>query len=325
MSMRGDDPKQLQAMVRELGRRASDYREYIGGHETRTRMVLIDPLLRELGWNPENPDEVQVEFKLETGKADYVLMKDGKPVAVIEAKRLGNNLGSGVHLQVLQYTQSPECSQIGLVAFTNGDDWIFCRRSHKWESLRVKISADQPFEAAYHFVECLSASRFEPEPTRNSTRLDTSIVLEVSSPATPLQEADWKQKPALLRFEDGSKRVVNSWARVYLETCRYVVYEGLVKPDDYPVVLAKGQQVKRCAMNTSKVHPNGNDFTDPREVSEGVWLENDLGSNEARKEYSVRMLRHFGIDPGSVQIEYATITIDSSKPPPMPLNKGRAR
>ena len=325
MSMRRDDPKQIEQMVRALKDRASERREYIEGHETRTRLVLVDPLLRELGWNPENPDEVQVEFKLETGKADYVLMKDGKPVAVIEAKRLGNNLGSGVHLQVLQYTQSPECSQIGLVAFTNGDDWIFCRRSHKWKSLRVKISADQPFEAAYHFVECLSASRFEPEPTRNSTRLDTSIVLEVSSPATPLQEADWKQKPALLRFEDGSKRVVNSWARVYLETCRYVVYDGLVQPDDYPVVLAKGQQVKRCAMNTSKVHPNGNDFTDPREVSEGVWLENDLGSNEARWDYSVRMLRHFGIDPGPVQIEYATITIDSAKPPPMPLNKGRAR
>ena len=325
MSMRRDDPKQLEPIVRALRQRASEHRDYLQGHETRTRLMLVDPLLRELGWNPENPDEVQVEFKLEAGKPDYVLMRDGKAVAVIEAKRLGNNLGSDVHLQVLQYTQSPECSQIGLVAFTNGDEWIFCRRSNKWKSLRVKISAEQPFETAFHLVDCLSASRFEPPPPRNFTQLKGSVVMTVQSPATTLPEADWTRKPALLRFEDGSERVVSTWSRVYLETCRYIVYDGLVKPEDYPVVLAKGHQVKRCAMNTSEVHPNGNDFTAPREVSEGVWLENDLGSNEARKDFSVRMLRKFGIDPGTVQIEYATITVDSAKPPPMPLNKGRAK
>lgn len=325
MSMRRDDPKQIEQMVRALKDRASEHREYIEGHETRTRLVLIDPLLRELGWDPEDPEVVQVEFKLKAGKIDYALMKDGEPVAVIEAKRLGTNFGSGVPHQVIKYIKDPECSNIRLVAFTNGDEWVICRESGDYEDERVKISADQPFETAYHFVDCLSASRFEPEPTRSDDRGVIRTVLQVQSPVTPLPEADWKQKPSLLRFEDGSKRVVNSWARVYLETCRYVVYDGLVQPDDYPVVLAKVHQVKRCAMNTSKVHPNGNDFTDPREVSEGVWLENDLGSNKAIKDYSVRMLRKFGIDPGSVQIEYATITIDSSKPPPMPLNKGRAR
>ena len=325
MSMRRDDPNQIERMVRALGRRASEHREYVQGHETRTRMVLVDPLLRELGWDPEDPELVQVEFKLKAGKPDYVLMKNGKPVAVIEAKRLGTDFGRGVSDQVIKYFKDPECSNIKMVALTNGDEWVIYSESGDYEAERVKISADQPFKTASYLVAYLSASRFEPEPTRSDGRGVIRTVFQVQSPVTPLQEADWKLKPALLRFKDGSKRVVNSWARVYLETCRYVVYDGLVQPDDYPVVLAKGHQVKRCAMNNSKLHPNGNDFTDPKEVSEGVWLENDLGSNEARKDYSVRMLRKFGIDPGSVQIEYATITVDSSKPPPMPLNKGRAR
>ncbi len=325
MSMRRDDPKQIEQMVRALRQRASEYREYIQGHETRTRMVLVDPLLRELGWNPEDPEKVQVEFDLKAGKPDYALMMGGEPVAVIEAKRLGTDFGRGVPDQVIKYFRDPQCSNIKMVALTNGDEWIVYRESGDYKGERLRLSAEQPFETAYDLVDRLSASRFEPEPTRRDDRGVLRTVFQVQSPVTPLPEADWKQKPSLLRFEDGSKRVVNSWARVYLETCRYVVYDGLVQPGDYPVVLAKGQQVKRCAMNTSKVHPNGNDFTDPREVSEGVWLENDLGSNKATKDYSVRMLRHFGIDPGSVQIEYATITIDSSQPPPMPLNKGRAK
>ena len=325
MSMRRDDPNQIERMVRELGRRASEHREYIQGHEARTRMVLVDPLLRELGWNPENPDEVQVEFKLEAGEPDYVLMKDGKPVAIIEAKRLGTDFGRGVPHQVIKYIKAPECSNIKLVAFTNGDEWVICREFEDYDEERLKISADQPFKTASYLVAYLSASRFEPEPTGNDSRVVIRTVFQVQSPVTPLPEADWKLKPARLRFEDGSERVVSTWSRVYLETCRFIVYDGLVNPEDYPVVLAKGSQVKRCAMNTSRVHPNGNDFTDPKEVSEGVWLENDLGSNEARKDYSVRMLRKFGIDPGTVQIEYATITVDSAKPPPMPLNNGRAK
>ena len=319
------DPETLEKAVLEINERIKAHREYIAGDETRTRVVLIDPLLRALGWNLENPDEVQLEFKLSTGKPDYALMKDGQPIAVIEAKRLGTRLETQNPGQVIKYTDDRKFSQRQVVAFTNGEVWRFFRASKNWDAETVDLSSVQTFKTAFDLVECLSASRFEPPPPRNSNRLVSAVVMTVQSPATTLVEADWKRKPALLRFEDGSKRVVNSWARVYLETCRYVVYDGLVQPDDYPVVLAKGQQVKRCAMNTSKVHPNGNDFTDPREVSEGVWLENDLGSNKAIKDYSVRMLRKFGIDPGSVQIEYATITIDSSKPPPMPLNKGRAR
>ena len=97
------DPKQLDKTVRELRERAAAHRDYIKGHETRTRVLLIDPLLRELGWAPENPDEVQLEFKAAKRTPDYALMVEGTAVAVIEAKRLGTNLGSGVQVQVIQY------------------------------------------------------------------------------------------------------------------------------------------------------------------------------------------------------------------------------
>ena len=56
-----------------------------------TRAALIDPLLRELGWDTENPALVMPEYRLGRGYADYALLKDGKPVMMVEAKKLGNS------------------------------------------------------------------------------------------------------------------------------------------------------------------------------------------------------------------------------------------
>ena len=312
------DPKQLETTVRELKERAAAHRDYIKGHETRTRSLLIDPLLRGLGWDTEDPDAVQLEYKLAAGFADYALMNGDTLAAVIEAKRLGTGLGGSVHLQVIQYIQDPACSQIDLVAFTNGDDWVFCRRSDNWKALRVKISGDQPFATAYDLVDCLSARRFQPPPPSKHTVLKESVVFQVTSQATPLPDADWKKKPARVRFEDGSEQEVNSWPTLYLEVSRHVVDKGLVKPDDYPVVLARSKQIKKCAMNTSPVHPHGRRFGSAREVREGIWLEVELPGSKARRDYSVSMLERFGLNPASVQIEYAPVTIASGDSPPRP-------
>ena len=70
-------------------------------NEDETRRRLIDPLLREAGWDPDAPGvrEVQVAG-LPTpsgrGAADYVLWgDDGKPLAVVEAKATGHSAFRG--------------------------------------------------------------------------------------------------------------------------------------------------------------------------------------------------------------------------------------
>ena len=65
-------------------------------HETSTRYILIDPILRALGWDLSNPDECVVEYEVArrgnypATRVDYVLKcATGQPVVVIEAKRIG--------------------------------------------------------------------------------------------------------------------------------------------------------------------------------------------------------------------------------------------
>ena len=65
--------------------------EYINS-ELRTKYVMIDPMLRALGWDTGNPSQVQLEtrFPQATGIPDYTLFKGSirQPVGIIEAKTL---------------------------------------------------------------------------------------------------------------------------------------------------------------------------------------------------------------------------------------------
>ncbi len=123
------NPKAVEKTVAVLRRRIRGDGKYIARYETRTRVVLIDPLLRSLGWDPEDSKEVQLEFRGKTGRFDYALMMDGKPVAVIEAKKHMDDLSTVVQSQGIKYVKDPKSSGIRLFAITDGDDWIVFRES----------------------------------------------------------------------------------------------------------------------------------------------------------------------------------------------------
>ena len=65
-----------------------------GLNEQNTKATLIEPVLRTLGWNVENIDEVQREFRLKKRDkpVDYGLLILRTPRLFIEAKALGSNL-----------------------------------------------------------------------------------------------------------------------------------------------------------------------------------------------------------------------------------------
>ncbi len=65
--------------------------------EAQTRYALIDPLLRELGWDTSDPSLVVPEYSASGGRADYALLgENGKPAVMVEAKRLDRPLEDGL-------------------------------------------------------------------------------------------------------------------------------------------------------------------------------------------------------------------------------------
>ncbi len=108
-------------LFNDLKRKISDERDYLSQNEYRTRIVLVDPVLRILGWNVDDPASVHLEYEVGRERADYALMSNDNPVAVIEAKKLGTQLEEREKRQVFNYAIT---HGIRHMAVTNGDDWL---------------------------------------------------------------------------------------------------------------------------------------------------------------------------------------------------------
>lgn len=83
---------ELLNLVNELRKRIIKYKDLLSANEALTRYVLIDPLLRALEWDTENPDIVRPEERQEGGRPDYILYCNGKKLIALEAKSLDTRL-----------------------------------------------------------------------------------------------------------------------------------------------------------------------------------------------------------------------------------------
>ena len=114
----------LAGVIETLQQRIRQHGPSLRANETRTRMALLDPLLRALGWDTSDPALVTPEYRVEVEWADYALLGPGtQPVAVIEAKRLGSIIDNHLE-QAVGY-----CIQQGIAyaAVTDGSHWQLYR------------------------------------------------------------------------------------------------------------------------------------------------------------------------------------------------------
>jgi len=84
-----DDLCQVLERLRE---RLQAHRSLLEANEAQTRVSLIDPLLRALGWPTDDPTSVQVEARAGSGRADYVLRSGNQTILVLEVKKVGEKL-----------------------------------------------------------------------------------------------------------------------------------------------------------------------------------------------------------------------------------------
>jgi Restriction Enzyme Adenine Methylase Associated/Type I restriction enzyme R protein N terminus (HSDR_N) len=112
----------LRQALDEISERVERYRaEQMG--EQNTKATLIVPVLRALGWNVEDLDEVHLEYRgVPVDKpVDYALLLQRKPVLFIEAKALGGNLADRKWAsQIVSYAA---VAGVEWVVLTNGDEY----------------------------------------------------------------------------------------------------------------------------------------------------------------------------------------------------------
>ena len=123
----------LLQLVETLRERIDSHRDALRQSEALTRYALIDPLLREMGWDTEDPGMVVPEYRSGSGSADYALIGNGRLVMMVEAKKLGTPLRDQVLAQGINYCLMERTSHF---AVTDGSNFGGSRNAQeRWQAL----------------------------------------------------------------------------------------------------------------------------------------------------------------------------------------------
>ena len=303
--------KKLVSCIEELKVRINEHRDTLSSDEFRTRVSLIDPLLRTLGWEVSDPDMVTLEYRTTTGRADYALLgKDGKPVAILEAKSLGKNL-QGHLMQMLTYANSEGIKYAGL---SNGDQWklysVFeAAELAKREKMDTSIEQNPTHHSLLQLL-CLwrpnLCSGTVTEASTPITGLPNDPRLPLPNPTTdPSSQREWislakctprtEDLPITIRFWNGKKRELNRWSHLAREITKVLYTEKFLTEGNLPYSPGKG---KNFIINTKPWYTDNTRFKHSRNRLPGTQIYMYTNkSPEGIKRSCIKLLEDFGKNP----------------------------
>ena len=178
----------LVSVIETLKARIQTHQQELEANETRTRMALIDPFLQAMGWDTTDPTLVLPEYDLSGSRPDYALLDaTGKPVAFVEAKRLGESLTSH-RMQIVNYANLSGVPYAGL---TDGNHWelykIFAPAPIE-DRLLLNVSiADQPaHECALELLTLRQSDLAAIQPVA----ANEPVLTTATEPVKPQSEAE---------------------------------------------------------------------------------------------------------------------------------------
>ena len=290
--------EELLRAVEQVRSKIEKHRTELQQSEALTRYALIDPILRALGWDTENPGEVRPEFHIETGQPDYALIWEGKPRIMVEAKRLGTDLREA-RLKGINYTNA------------KGVPFFVCTDGNLWEVYEV-------FRPVALEERCIATVNLENESPGEAARKllalwrPAALQIEVApppivqppSPPPPgitLSELKARVKrgdkpPQLVSFPDGQREVTQYWKDLLVRVALWVVPN--IRKDQIPIHLGS----KSFLLSSEPVHSSGKSFYSPERVGK-LWLETAMDA-PACVRHACRLLEIVGVSPHEVRVEF---------------------
>ena len=145
--------------------------------EAATKQFIVLPILAALGWNHANLDTLEVfpEFRIGSGKVDYALQHEEKPLVLVECKRWSASIEMEQPQDQIARYIFQEGVDLGVV--TNGRKWdfYFAYKTHVlWRNRRFcSIELDNLQEAVANFEKYLS----KPKVIDGSAKVDAEMVV----------------------------------------------------------------------------------------------------------------------------------------------------
>jgi hypothetical protein len=332
--------------------RMKKYRSLYEQNEMAVREQLVNPILRSLGWNPENPEEVQPNISTEEGVPDYSLIKNGNEVLFIEAKKLSVNIEQREVIRQLAKYCFGEGMKYGIL--TNGAIWILFRAFQEgttmaervvWktdiegdeltatvrrlntiskedveniENLIKKLQildeiwqslVDEPEEMISGLIPVFGKLIKEgyPDYEFESSEIEDFLKERIKELITPGEELGiappsepqiWEgTHPRKMRIGSDTFEIRNSY-EILTNTAEWLIRRGKLKRSELPVPIGR----KRHLINIEPKHRYGDNFSAPKRLSNGLYIEVHYGSagciNNAR-----RLLEKFGYQRDMLEVQ----------------------
>lgn len=123
--------------VQRVTERIGKHRHLYEQNEMATRSQVVDPILRCLGWDTEDPGKVQPNVSGEEGVPDYSLFLDEKKVLLVEAKKMSLDVEDRQVLGQLAKYCFAEGMTYGLL--TNGVVWLLFRAFQEGTTMAERV------------------------------------------------------------------------------------------------------------------------------------------------------------------------------------------
>ena len=140
-------------------------------------------------------------------------------------------------------------------------------------------------------------SKFDEDPANTYIHLMPEW-LSLTSPELREQAG---QTPSLLRLPSGEERPISAWAHSVFEIANWLIQEGKLSQRDCPLSLGKAQ---RYLINNTPYHSDGNKFGGSRQLSNGTYINTQLGSIRQIISIDRRLLSKFGVAPSQFHIKF---------------------
>lgn len=281
----------LLQLIETLRERIEAHGAVLSDGEMPTRYALVDPLLRELGWNTSDPTMVIPEYRAGAGTPDYALFADGRLRLVVEAKKLWAPLGDPVLSQVTKYSQRSGSTYF---AATNGAHWKVYRTSSRKLLAEFTIGKWQAG---------LWARNTPPSETVEECRK----AIPLWRPGNWHQLADIKYatglKPTELLCPDDYTVKLKSWRDLLVEVLRWLTVNSLLIPDDCPI-RPENTVSKRYLFNYRPYHRSRKRFTSPSEEVNGIYAELDYGADSLASN-AKDIIDYVGEDPDDFKVRFS--------------------
>ncbi len=313
----------LDDLVREIDKlksRINEHRPALHGNEAQTRMSLIDPLLRALGWETADPALVRPEYVVGGRRADYALLNNqGDVVVFLEAKNLGENL-TNHRSQVVAYA-----SELGIrfPALTNGKDWEVYDNSQlvpidQRRVLNVSITDTDSAKSALQFLLLWRPNMASGQPIEANEPMigvepeDYSAIETTPDPAVAtapdagwialkdLQPEDGTVPLHFVRFPNGDQKQPGSWRGLLIEVAEWLIRDGALTAAKCPVLGGRGKGY--CAINVEPRNLNGYNFPRHYTLSNGLYLYVNVTAKDSASMCRA-IMEDIGKDPAAVEVQ----------------------